>query len=1115
MAKKITKTAAPSGCTITRNGNKFTLSWKINAKNSKDGQKRRWRRYDWKKKKWSDWFTASIGKKATQTTIETTAANISSVTMQVQDNQDKDGKSVKDLSASSWAGATFKLYKPPASICSMTLDNSIWNQCLVSWGHDGDDFTSSDHYWYQRTEYQTTFHSEKEKDTWWDKDGNKGKWTKVSQSNSFNKKENSITISSDLAYVRKYRFRILGKAGYNKPAVCSHYYSTPYKAIVKSARLSGTKSGGMNCRVTWYSGSDTFHPIDYTTLQYGIAVPGANMSCPQDISWTDRPSMLDRSGKDKQDGDSFYIDTTMDTDQCLFVRVLNIHDFNTSYSTPKLATGIITELTTPGDFSIDPNYDTCRVSVNITNESAVPDAKIAIKFIGVKNGVKDEKIIGIISRTDSIPKTIQCPDFDNYDEWSLGAYAFVGDTTFENVSYTKGSYTYTYTVYEIPDPLMESQVLYQGGDVPKAPQEVVVSSPKEGVALVTWDWAWQSADTAELSWSDHDDAWESTDQPETYRIINTHAAKWSIYGLETGMTWYIRVRLIKTTANGENPSPWSDIKALDMSSAPNVPILTCSKRSVTHDGTFTVSWDYESTDGTDQQDAVLISASLTDEGEVIYGNEIRPSLGTGRSVDLIPDNIEGWTSGNKYGFALKVISESGQHSDWSDPVFITIAEPLTCSITSSSFEKRYLYFLTSDTEVEEDSTYYTLEGTVVSSPSIDDISTYYELNDGVYSLTSDGIIDTEKTYYTVTGTVVQDTVSISGYYERTELNILREMPIELSASVSGGFDGSYYSVVSVDRASAYFVERPDENIYSGYEGETVYSSSIEDTSNITIEQTDMIGYLDDTAAYILTVLVYDDLDQIAEDSVLFYVNWEHQASIPGATVEFDPNYSVVKITPTIDPNKYEEGDTFDIYRLSVDKPVLIVKGGTFGQTYVDPYPTIGRFGGHRVVTVTANGDFISNEAESDMAWIDLGIEDGDIFNTDFPIINYGEGSYEILYNVDLSTQWNKDFRETRYLGGHIQGDWNAGVSRSSTINSVIIREEDTEAITSFRRLAEYPGVCHVRTLDGSNYYADVQVSETIPSDENPLNSYSFKITRVDVDGYDGIELSEWNKIISG
>lgn len=1105
------KTPAPSGFKISRSGKTFYLSWKIVAKNSNDSQKRRWRYSNGSK--WSKWSTASIGKTATSCKIDINYYPIKAVQIQVQDDQKKNGKKVKNLSASAWAGATFTLYGPPKSVASITLDSDRWNACSVSWGHEGNAFSAGDNYWYLKTEYQTTFHDEKSEDVWGDANGNEGQTTIVQESGSLYKQEESLPLASGLGYVRRYRFRIQDKVGYNGWATCSHYYSTPYTAVVKTATISKNEAGGIDCSVTWNSPSNAFHPIDFTSLQYGITVPGENMSCPSGISWTERPTMLDTSGE-KDDGDSFAIDTMMDPDQCLFVRVVNQHDNNRSYSVPMLATGIVTVLTTPSGFTIDPNFDTYRVTVGIDNESQVPDSRIAIVYHSVLNGVSEDRIIGILGHSET-SKTIQCPNFDIPDEWSLGAYAFVGEETYESITYTVGSNNYTYLVYEIPDMKMKSQTLWQGGDIPRAPGNVMAVSPREGVALVTWDWAWKSADIAELSWSDHDDAWESTDQPETYRIPNNHAAKWSIYGLDSGTTWYIRVRLIKTTDGGENAGPWSDAVDLDMASAPNIPILTCSKLSVTHNDSFTVSWEYDSTDGTDQKDAVLIPVTVSDSGEISYGEvPIRKDIGTSRSVDLIPDNIEGWETGNRYGFALKVVSESGKQSEWSDPQFITVAEPLVCSINTTSFDKRYLYSITADTEEQPGKTYYTLTSTAVVTPDINDISTYYELSNGVYSLTDDGVIDTEKTYYTVEGSVAS-TFDVSTCYDRVELNILKAMPISLSASVSGGIDNGYNTNISISRATPYFVNRPDESVYSGHEGETVYSSYVENPESIVVNQSDLIGYLDDTAGYILTVYAYDDLDQVAEDSVIFFVNWSHQATIPGATVEFDDEYAVVKITPTIDPEKYEEGDTFDIYRLSVDKPVLIVKGGSFGETYVDPFPTIGRFGGHRVVTITANGDFISNDEESDMAWIDLGAEDGDIFNTDFPIINYGEGSYEILYNVDLSTQWTKDFRETRYLGGHIQGDWNDGVSRASTINSVTIREDDIESMTAFRRLAEYTGACHVRTLDGSNYYADVQVSETIPSDDNPLNSYSFKITRVEADGYDGIELSEWNKMISG
>ena len=1192
------KTAAPSGCTISRYGSWFTLSWKIAAKNSNDGQKRRYYVNG------VHWGTSSIGTKDTSTGLTIDTYPMYSVTMQVQDNQKK-AKKTKDLSPSNWAGATFTFYQPPTATCSMELTDN-WNECKVNWGHEGDAFSYSDNYWFINTQQATTFHSENEPDNW--------VYTNVGEYGEFNQRENSLPLSSNLGYVRRFSYRVLGKYGYGYWAGCSHYYSTPYTATIKSATISENEAGGINCSMVWNSPTSEFHPIDKTMVQYGIATPGPDMSCPSGISWTERPTMLDTpDGYD--DGDSFSIDSIIDFDQCLFVRVVNQHDNNKSYSVPMMATGLATKLSTPSGFGItDADFSTYRVTISVTNESSVPDSNIAIVYREVKNGVGTEQIIAIVPHgVESM--TIQCPNFDLPDEWSLGAFAFVGnygsyiltqdqtivegknyytrtgnedvtateisspsgnpheqgyyekydelyfisDDTVVNanktyytlsefvpyeytlveepsasylstyyelspniskdISFNVGSNTFTYNVYEIPVIKMKSQTTWQGGDVPRAPTNVVAICPREGVALVTWDWAWKSADIAELSWSDHDDAWESTDQPQTYRITNAHAAKWSIYGLDSGVTWYIRVRLIKTTDGGENPGPWSDIStdsSLDMASAPNAPILTCSKKSVTHDDSFTISWEYESTDGTDQKDATLRSVTLGNDGTITYGSDIRTDIGTNRSLDLIPDDI-GWETGNKYGFALKVISESGKFSPWSEPEYISIAEPLACSITSTSLSTRGEYIHTNDLAIDENKTYYTVSATLVPSPTIDNVSGYYELSDGIYVLTSDGVIDTEKSYYTLSGTAVSepDVSDINQYYEYNSWNILTEMPLSLSASISGGIDNIRYTSVSIDRAAPYFVSRPDETTYSGYEGETVYSSSIDDISSITIGQSDLIGNLDDTAYYKLTVFTYDDLDQTAEDYVYFYVGWDHQAAIPSATVEFDSEYSVMKITPSINPNKYAEGDTFDIYRLSADKPVLIVKGGQFGETYVDPYPTIGVYGGHRVVTVTANGDFISNDAESDMAWIDLDYEDGDVFISDFPIVNFGEGTFEILYNVDLSTNWSKDFRETRYLGGHIQGDWNAGIHRDSTINSVVLRDDDSDTSIMFRRMAEYPGLCHIRTLDGSNYYADVQVSETIPHDETPTNSYSFKITRVDSDGYDGIELSEWNKIIGG
>ena len=66
------KSKAPTGLKLTRNGNKFTAKWKIAAKDYSDGQGFRWRTH-WKKTTngktatgVSSWYTESVKKTATK-----------------------------------------------------------------------------------------------------------------------------------------------------------------------------------------------------------------------------------------------------------------------------------------------------------------------------------------------------------------------------------------------------------------------------------------------------------------------------------------------------------------------------------------------------------------------------------------------------------------------------------------------------------------------------------------------------------------------------------------------------------------------------------------------------------------------------------------------------------------------------------------------------------------------------------------------------------------------------------------------------------------------------------------------------------------------------------------
>jgi hypothetical protein len=216
---------------------------------------------------------------------------------------------------------------------------------------------------------------------------------------------------------------------------------------------------------------------------------------------------------------------------------------------------------------------------------------------------------------------------------------------------------------------------------------------------------------------------------------------------------------------------------------------------------------------------------------------------------------------------------------------------------------------------------------------------------------------------------------------------------------------------------------------------------------------------------------------------------------------------MVTIIKPIAPAGTEDGDTCDIYRLSVDRPALIYEGAKFGEQYVDPFPTIGENGGHRIVFKSKDGDYIT--ADETMAWTDFSEDDGDFLPNGSTIIDFGAGRVNLDYDLDLSSDWAKDVEVTNYLGGSVQGDWNPAINRSGKV-SAIVPLADVDTIEGLRRLADYPGICHIRTNEGSSYPADIQVSESINKDSgHKVASFDISITKVDPEALDGLTYVEW------
>lgn len=917
--------------------------------------------------------------------------------------------------------------------------------------------------------------------------------------------------TDNIGYIRWLRIRASGPGGKSQYSDIEYVvYCTPDAPNMSDVTAVNASSGEIHIGVSSSVGSDTYYNmVDNVKYEYAITTPTANMKAPLGTNPSESLSL----GPVKNGIAKFDIPSQLTANQALFIRSSSTYNGRTTESDWTLVKKLEMFLADAGlSGTIDPDYYTHKVRLEPTNNSteiARTNTELgAFVVIYFKQGSETEIPIGIFKQGDSaidvgFPK-INKDSSGNANSFAFGVRSMVAvgwnpDSHYETKTDrdSESSPEYSYRVYNLPTPDMQStNINWREGDIPKAPTGVKTQATASGACQVTWNWSWPSATDADISWAEYKDSWESTNEPDVYRIASTRASRWNVYGLESGTTWYIRVRLIKSTESTELLGPWSEITSnstFSLISAPKAPDLILSKSVVSLKDKITASWSYISTDTTEQKSATIKVVTFDENGDKVYGDTVvsvkTKEQKTTLNIAEIAKTLQ-WSTGNTYGLAICTTSESMQTSEYSAVRTLRIANPISCQVTLPTGSNGFTQVNVTKTVENEDGTMST-------------------------------VTVTEK----------------------------RLVSLPMSIKVSGaGSTGT--TSITIKRKDSYEVERPDESDFNGFIDEIVCYHQQDGDAVITLDRESFTGPLDDNGDYYIEAIVTDEIGQTAYNlDFSFKVAWSHQAVIPSAEAVVDQDEYISLIMPIAPSGYAEEGDTCDIYRLSSDKPQLIVQGGEFGTVYVDPYPAIGPNGGHRVVFVSKYGDFI--DANGNNAWVDTDLDvydpedeyyvgdtttyhripytctaettgpfdrtkwdedwDCDYFQSIYTIIDFDDTRIRFLYNVDLSNSWQKDFKETRYLGGHIQGDWNPGVSRTTTINTVTVLSKDDATISAMRRLADYPGICHIRTTDGSSFPADVQVSETRNYSDGELVTYSLSVTRVDSESLDGMTLSEWEE----
>lgn len=1223
------KTKAPTGLAIARSGNSVTFSWKIGDANYSSGQQFCW---SINGAKATTKTTLSAGTTSKTVTVDF-SKTVTSILFSVRGKRGsyKQKKKKYTPAWSEWSNKTVTIQLPTAPTVGFSLKGADDKfSGTFSWSTpnaDSNKFTI-----YKKYEWESILvnkHNSTSPPSNW-KSATRGTGTAVSSSKFF-KEDSAIFSNTSYSYTRWFRVRSVGPRGASAWKYSRHTYAMPRQATGTSAKLTRkASSNGYMCTTKWTAPQSFMYPVEHDVVEYAIAKPavsdnGSSTSykvtwkAPASLSWTNAGSVGDTGGLD---GLTFAIDQNLDEEEVVFVRVNTQHDYDTMPGPEVMASGAVGVLPEITGITITPNSTNHRVSVTATNNSTLESSFIAIYYRTDKKP-SQYYCVGILPKGQS-QITVQCPNWGS-NNVSIGLRAMLAD-------YTKNGSTYSLSKIKMASPSIQ----WNEGLVPGPPGNLTCTARDSNTIRVTWNWSsWASANQTELSWADHEDAWESTSGPSSFIVDNLYGGVWNISSLATG-TWYVRARLLKTDDDGTIYGVWSGTKVVKLSSAPTTPSIVLSDGAVSPAGEVTCYWAYLTTDGTGQSQADICEATYNSSTQkYTYG---KPFAKTSTAQHYtISAKTRKWAAGETRYIAVRVISSSGEISEWSTPQAVKIVDPISCQITSTSLVDELVgigeYINTSDVEIVSGKTYYVRSGdegsyvyTPVSSPIIDDIGSYFE--------------------------------------EVKELRTaLTELP--LTVTVDGAGRGSKTSI-SVIRSKPYHIYRPDDSEYDGFEGEAVYVKTFDGDGLFQIKKQDLIGRIDDGASYKIVATVKDNYGQKAEAEKEFVVHWLHQAIIPSGTVRIDDEYDAAIITPlatvpttvnlipqsanlksfnievqtisvnyavdsctivndtnyrnrlgiyndihvkpsttytlsvyasnvsgqtdlgigditenssrskwqgiapyeTLTSGRYtktfttpedcsdiriyfglldpesstslvtsitlskiqleegssasewsptgEDGDVCDIYRLSVDPPQLIYSGAKFGKTYVDPYPTIGETGGYRLVYRTYNDDYITEDGH--IAWfnssdLETNVDYLDEFTS---IIDFGTARVALPYDLSLNHQWKKDFQQTAYLGGHIQGDWNPAVSRSGSLRATGIvaseygDDEDHEAIDAMRRLAVYPGICHVRTPDGSSYAANVDVTEDREEKWiTKLAKYTLDITAVDTDSLDGMTYEEW------
>lgn len=222
-----------------------------------------------------------------------------------------------------------------------------------------------------------------------------------------------------------------------------------------------------------------------------------------------------------------------------------------------------------------------------------------------------------------------------------------------------------------------------------------------------------------------------------------------------------------------------------------------------------------------------------------------------------------------------------------------------------------------------------------------------------------------------------------------------------------------------------------------------------------------------------------------EVSCSFKVELSRRAPVPDASIQANASDMSATIT-TIKTAEMQEGDTYEIYRMTNDGVYLIASDIEPGSVVTDRFAPFSPEGNaYRIAVRTSDGD---------RAWLDFPYE----LKNDCIRLDWQDSFVELPYNISLSETMEKSFESRDHMDGAINGYWGNSVKHSSRFTTNMIRFSSDEAQALLRDMARYAGAVFVRTPSGLAFDANVDADEISEACSSSAIGVSLTVDEIDL-----------------